>query len=101
MLRLMETKNKLSSFDLIVFWGIALTFIVMWLGILINDQNSVSNKLASSGGLLIGAFFLLSLTIGALQGIPKTEIKISKKYGLITFTVAVCMFLMSGLIEYL
>lgn len=97
----METKNKLSSFDLIVFWGIALTFIVMWLGILINDQNSVSNKLASSGGLLIAAFFLLSLTIGALQGIPKTEIKISKEYGLITFTVAVCMFLMSGLIEYL
>ena len=94
-------KAKLSLFDLIVFWGMALTFLVMWIGILLNDQNSVSNKLASTGALLIAAFFLLSLTEGALKGVPKTEVKISKKYAFITFTLSLSMILLSGWIEYL
>ncbi len=96
----LEMKTKLSPFGFIVFLGFALTFFILWLGIFLNDQNSISNKFASTGVLLIVAFFLLNLAMGAINGVPKTEIKISKKYALITFSISIGMFLISGIIEY-
>lgn len=93
-------KTKLTLYGFIVFWGVALTLLIIWLGVMLNEHNSTSNKLASTGALLIVAFFLLSMAYGALNGVPRTEIKISKKYAFITFSISICTFFISGIIEY-
>ena len=92
-------KYQYSIIDKILLGSMCLACLASYLLILVQPQHSLSEKFIFSGIWIIISFIIITGIVGAIHGIPKTDVRVHKKSAIICFSFAAILFLVGAIIN--